>query len=60
MTEKEKNQRRNRFYFYLLTLILFIALSYYSGYRLGRTAERVQCAETNINYVPVAKLLMQN
>jgi hypothetical protein len=42
MTEQEKIQRRSRFYFYLLALIVFVALSYWSGYRMGKTAERAE------------------
>jgi hypothetical protein len=40
MTLLEERQRKNRFTFYMILLMFCIAISFWSGYRLGRTVEK--------------------
>jgi hypothetical protein len=45
MNEQEKIQRRNRFYAYILLLIVCIGISFWSGYRLGKDVGRYERLE---------------
>jgi hypothetical protein len=45
MTEVEKIQRRNRFYFYMLLLLACIGISFWSGYRLGKDVGKFERLE---------------
>ncbi|MEO9870323.1 MAG: hypothetical protein ABJQ69_03410 [Ekhidna sp.] len=35
MTELEEEQRKNRFYFFILFWIISVAIALYSGYKVG-------------------------
>jgi hypothetical protein len=40
MTELETKQRNRRFYFYFIFTVISIGISFWSGFRLGRTVEK--------------------
>lgn len=42
MTDQEKIQRRNRFYFYMVLLVVCIGVSFWSGFRAGKEIEKAE------------------
>jgi hypothetical protein len=42
MTPEEDRQRKNRFTFYMILLVVCIGISFWSGYRLGKTVEALR------------------